>query len=266
MATYQALNCSIDDGVATIVLNRPKRMNALDLVLRAELADALFEIQRDPAVRALILTGAGGNFCSGGDISTMGGDATASARRQRMLDLHPLVAALLQLDRPLIVAVPGVAFGAGCGMALAGDFILATPGTRFCLSFARVGLVPDFGSAYTLPRIVGLQRAKELIFSAREFGAEEARRLGIVYEIHAADVLMARARELAASFNGASATALGIAKRALNASLHSDLQTMLMHEADGQGIAFSTDYHQEAVQRFQAKQPPQFMWPAKREA
>ena len=129
--------------------------------------------------------------------------------------MHPLVTALLQLDRPLIAAVPGVAFGAGCGLALTADFVLATPATRFCLSFGRVGLMPDFASAYTLPRIVGLQQAKELIFSGREFGAEEARRLGIVYEIHHADRLMDRARALAASFGGASATALSLAKRAL---------------------------------------------------
>jgi len=263
---YATLRVAIDGGVATLVLDRPERMNALDLVLRAELMDAVNRVQRDRTVRAVVLTGAGGNFCSGGDVRTMDyGEATAQSRRQRMLDLHPLVTSLLQLDQPLIAAVPGIAFGAGCGLALTADFILAAPTTRFSLSFARVGLAPDFGAAYTLPRIVGLQRAKELIFSAREFGADEARELGIVYEIHPDDALLPRAQQLAASFVGASGTALGIAKRALNVSLHTDLPTMLMLEADGQGIAFSTDYHKEAVRRFLAKQPAQFEWPAKQE-
>lgn len=261
---YQTLKYSVDSHVATVMLDRPQQLNAIDMTLRAELADAVFRIQRDADVRAVVLTSTGKHFCSGGDIASMNGPATAAERRQRIIDLHPMVSALMTLDRPVIAAVPGVAFGAGCGLALTADFILATPQTRFCLSFNKVGLAPDFGCAYSLPRMVGLQKAKELIFSAREFDAMEAEELGIVYEIVAPDDLLGRANELARSFTEASPIALSIAKRALNVSMHTDLNTMLTLEADGQAVAFSTEWHRDAVDRFASKQKSRFTWPAKK--
>lgn len=260
----QTLEVRVEDGVATLTLNRPRRLNAIDFELRVELAQAVAMVQKDTAIRCVMLTGAGSNFCSGGDLQTMQGAADAVARRQRMVDLHPLIGALLRLDKPLIAAVPGVAFGAGCGLALTADFLLASPSTRFCLSFARLGLVPDFGALYTLPRIVGLQRARELVLSGREFSADEARSMGMVYEVVEETQLLARAQELARSLAAGSPLAQAIAKRALNASLHSDLQTMLAMEADGQAVAFTSDYHAEALRRFLEKQEPMFRWPPRR--
>src|SRR5436309_11945858 len=149
----------------------------------------------------------------------------------------------------------------GFAFALAADFVLATPRARFCLPFLRIGLIPDAGILYTLPRAVGLQRAKELAFSTREIGAEEAKQLGIVFEIVAEDRLAERARQLALSFTQASPTSVSLTKRALNASLHSDLSTMLDLEATGQGVARNTEYHREAIGRFLDKQPARFQWP-----
>jgi 2-(1,2-epoxy-1,2-dihydrophenyl)acetyl-CoA isomerase len=168
---------------------------------------------------------------------------------------------LLNLDRPVIAAVDGPAYGAGFGLALAADFILATPRARFCLSFLRLGVVPDCGVMYTLPRVVGLQRAKELAFSTREIDADEARQMGIVFEVHTPEQIGQRAFQLALSFTQASPTALSVTKRALNASLHSSLATMLELEANGQAIARSTAYHRDAIARFVGKQPPLFEWP-----
>ena len=166
--TYQTIILDIAEGIATLTLNRPERKNALDLSIRDEISDAVAKLRSDDAVRALILTGAGGNFCAGGDIRGMASvELSAEAGRRRMQGIHAWLRDLLELDRPVISAVDGAAYGAGFGLALVADFIIATPRARFCASFQRMGLVADSGLFYTLPRVVGLQRAKELLLSAR---------------------------------------------------------------------------------------------------
>jgi enoyl-CoA hydratase/carnithine racemase len=261
-AAFQTIEYAVEDGVATLTLNRPAQKNALDMVMRAELSEVMNAARRDRGIHALVLAGAGGAFCAGGDIRGMrNGDGSAEEGRNRMLDLHLWVEDLVNFDRPVIAAVDGPAYGAGFGLALAADFVLATPRARFCLSFMKLGLIPDCGVFYTLPRIVGVQRAKELAFSAREIGADEARQLGIVFEIHDPETIGERARRMALSFNNASLTALSITKRAFNASLGSSLGTLLEMEAAGQGVARSSDYHRNAASAFIAKQPPPFSWP-----
>lgn len=261
----QTVLYEVADGIATLTLNRPAQKNAIDLVMRNEIAQVVAEIRADPGIHALIMTGAGGAFCAGGDIQTMDGPALpADVARSRMQDLHRWLEPLLTLDCPVIAAVDGVAYGAGFGLALTADFILASPRARFCLSFLRLGLMPDCGILYTLPRIVGMQRAKELIFSTRELTAEDAQQMGIVYEIQPQEHVVSRARELALAFTHASPTAISLTKRALNASLHCDLHTLLEMEASGQGIARATAYHRDAAARFLAKQAAIFRWPAKR--
>jgi len=261
----QTVSYEVSDGVATLTLNRPAQKNALDLMMRAEIAQIVAELRADPGIQALVIGGAGGAFCAGGDIRAMSGpELSAEAARGRMQDLHRWLEQLLNLDCPVIAAVDGVAYGAGFGLALAADFILASPRARFCLSFLRLGLMPDCGVLYTLPRMVGMQRAKELIFSTRELGAEEARQMGLVAEIQPEELLAGRAREIALAFTGASPAAIGLTKRALHASLKGDLRTLLDLEAAGQGIARTTEYHRKAVARFMAKQAPLFRWPANR--
>ena len=261
--TYQTIKLDIADGIATLTLDRPAKKNALDISIRGEIADALARVRGDDAVRALVLTGAGEDFCSGGDLRSMAAtEISAESGRKRMQDVHVWLRDLIELDRPVISAIDGVAFGAGFGLALVADFVLATPRARFCASFQRVGLVPDSGLFYTLPRIVGLQRAKALLLSARELDATTAQDWGIVFEIVPAGSLQARARALAASFVNASGTALSLTKAALNRSFESDLASMLEFEAAAQGIAFSTDYHRAAVRRFLDKQPALFQWPS----
>lgn len=258
----EAINFVIEEGVATLTLNNPTRKNVLDIPTRKEIGEAVAVVRRNRAIRALILTGAGGIFSAGGDlrnIATVG--LNNEGWRNRLLDNHVGLSELLTLDIPVIAAVDGVAFGAGFSLALTADFILCSPQARFCMSFLRIGGVPDYGAFYTLPRIVGTQRAKEIILSAREVSAEEALRLGIVMEIHAADNLLARARAMAASFVQAPPTAVSLAKRAVSLSLGSDLQTMLELEASAQALAFGTDYHREAVARFLRKEPALFHWP-----
>lgn len=253
---YETIRFAVDQGIATLTLNRPARRNALDLVMRHEIPDAIGRVRADGDIRALILTGAGGHFCAGGDIASMrGAIPDAAAGRDRLRASISWVEDLVMLDRPVIAAVDGDAAGAGCNMALTADFILATPAARFTQSFARVGLVPDFAGLYLLPRIVGLQKAKELVFSARALPASEAMELGIVHSIHPVERLMDAARLMARSFAQASPTALGLAKQALNRSFNLDLRTALELEAAAQGICFTTEWHREAVRRFLAKEP-----------
>ncbi|HMC14373.1 MAG TPA: enoyl-CoA hydratase/isomerase family protein [Albitalea sp.] len=249
------------DGVATLTLNRPANKNALAEDLRAGLAKAIDAIEQDRSVRAVVLTGSGGVFCAGGDLRGIrAAELDNDGWRERMKSAHAWLARLLSLDRVVVAAVDGPAFGAGFSLALAADFVVASPRARFCLSFMRLGLVPDFGALHTLPRIVGVQRAKELMLSARELSADEAKALGIVLELVAQDQLLRRAQALAASFVNASPLAVSLVKRAL-AAAPTDLQTMLAIEADAQALCFNSAPHKAAVARFLDKQPALFQWP-----
>lgn len=255
-------------GVITLTMNRPEARNALNEEMKQAFAATVPAIAADPEVRAVILAGAGGVFCAGGDIRGMAAarqGMTIEGWRDRMRELQPWMRQLLELDKPLIAAVDGVAYGAGFSLALMADFVLASPRARFCLSFMRVGLVPDFAAMYTLPRVVGVQRAKELMLSAREVAADEALRLGIAMEVLPSEQLMARADALGRSFIGASPLAVSLIKRDAREAFATDLPTALANEADHQAMCFSTAYQTEAVQRFLDKQPARFQWPAAKE-
>src|SRR5690606_34979948 len=165
----EATRYSVDNGVALLELNRPERRNALNEAMRNELRDVVTQLRDDRNVHALIITGAGDAFCAGGDLKGIGSAGLDNQGwRNRMADLHNWLKDLLALDKPVIAAVDGPAYGAGFSLALAADFIIATPRARFCMSFMKVGAIPDLGAFYTLPRIVGPRRAKELMLSARE--------------------------------------------------------------------------------------------------
>jgi 2-(1,2-epoxy-1,2-dihydrophenyl)acetyl-CoA isomerase len=255
----------VDEGVATLTMSRPAARNALSTEMRDEFARVVPILASDKTIRAVILTGDGGTFCAGGDLRGMAevrATATIETWRDRMLGVQPWLRQLVLLDKPVIAAVDGFAFGAGFSLALLADFVLMTPRARFCLSFMRVGLGPDFAAMYTLPRIVGVQRAKELMLTAREVAADEALRLGIAMEVVPVDDLMARAQALARSFVGASPVATALIKRDVGMSLANDLHSLLSLEADHQAMCFETPYQVEAVNRFLNKQPAMFQWPA----
>jgi 2-(1,2-epoxy-1,2-dihydrophenyl)acetyl-CoA isomerase len=264
MERFGDVTFAVDNHVATVTIDRPAARNALSESVRSGLDVALERIRAGAgdAIRAVVLTGSGGAFCAGGDIGMLAASAgkPAAATRQRMRDAHDRVRSLINLDLPVVAAVDGAAAGAGFSLALACDFIVASPRARFIMSFARIGLVPDWGAFYLLPRIVGLQMAKELMFSARTVDADEAKSLGIVHRIHPADELAAAAQAFAARFNDASPLAIGLAKQALNRSFQSDLDAMLDLEASGQALANNSTYHQDAARRFLAKEPLAFAW------
>ncbi|NKB49888.1 MAG: enoyl-CoA hydratase/isomerase family protein [Alphaproteobacteria bacterium] len=254
----------VDDGVALVTINRPEARNALDDAVRRDLDRALTRIEQDAGdtVHAAVLTGAGGAFCAGGDLNALkeSSGKPASHTRQRLRDSHRLLTRWVNLDVPTIAAVEGAAAGAGFSLALACDFVISSPRARFILSFGRIGLVPDWGALYLLPRIVGLQKAKELAFSARILEPQEAHSLGIVYEIAEDGDAVSQAVALANRFRNASTLAIGMTKSMLNQSFERDLATSLDLEASVQAIANNSDYHRDAVARFLDKQPSLFDW------
>lgn len=260
---FETLRFRVQNQVATLTFHNPASRNALSAQMRVELAQVLAAVRADRDIRALILTGANGHFCAGGDIRAMAANANmdAGSWRNRMQDLHTWLEDLITLDRPVVAAVDGAAAGAGFSFALAADFVLATPRAKFCMSFMKIGLVPDCGAFLTLPRVVGMQRAKELMLSARDVSAEEALRLGIVMELHAPDQLLPRAEALAASFVHASPTAVSLVKRTLAGATGAPLATLLEQEATAQAVAAGAPEHQAAVKRFLAKEPLAFQWP-----
>jgi 2-(1,2-epoxy-1,2-dihydrophenyl)acetyl-CoA isomerase len=249
-------------STAVLTLNSPATRNAFSPEIREGLTDGIAQARNDASIRALVITGSGGVFCAGGDIRGMASGFAqndGAAWRSRMHGTQRWMSDLLTLDKPVVAAVDGAAFGAGFSIALAADFVLATSTARFCMSFMKLGLVPDCGAFYTLPRVVGAQRAKELMLSAREVGAAEALQLGIVMELHGGAALLPRAMALAASMEGASPLATSLIKRAmLNPG---ELAAVLDSEANAQALAFGSAYTQDAVRRFTDKQAAAFQWP-----
>lgn len=253
---------AVQDGIGAITLNRPEARNALNKAMRPALAAAIAQMRDDPAVHTIILTGAGGAFCSGGDISQMTDASQAGLPwRERIRQLHQWFPELVNLEKPVIAAVDGPAFGAGLSLALAADFVLATRRAKFCAVFGRIGLIPDLGAMHLLPRIVGQQKAKELVFTARTFDAQEARQLGIVYDIaEDGPALQQAALALARRFAQASTAAIGMAKTIMNQAFELDARAMAEMEAYAQTMCRGSAYHQDAVQRFRDKKPLRFDW------
>jgi 2-(1,2-epoxy-1,2-dihydrophenyl)acetyl-CoA isomerase len=267
MSTSPVLT-AVQDGVGTITLNRPEARNALNQAMRPALTAAVAQMRDDKLVHTIILTGAGGAFCSGGDISQMMDASEAGLPwRERIRALHQWFPELVNLEKPVIAAVDGPAFGAGLSLALAADFVLATRRAKFCAVFGRIGLIPDLGAMHLLPRIVGRQKAKELVFTARTVGAEEARELGMVYDIvEDGAALQQAALALARRFGEASTAAIGMAKTVMNQAFELDARAMAELEAYAQTMCRGSAYHQDAVQRFRDKQPLRFDWDRDRKA
>jgi 2-(1,2-epoxy-1,2-dihydrophenyl)acetyl-CoA isomerase len=245
---------------AVITLNRPKRKNALDPLIAQALPEAFRAAREDGSVRSVVLTGAGGDFCSGADLHGVGTSESDKvfAGRDIVLGFHRCFNGLVELEKPVIAAVDGVAVGAGFSLALGADFVFASKRARFLAAFMRVGLIPDLSMLYILPRLVGLARAKEIAFSAREIPAQEALAMGLVQAVVEPERLRDSAIEYAQRLDAAPPQALGLAKSILNRSFETDRQTMTQLEAAAQSLCAASDYHQEALRRFQSRLAPLF--------
>ena len=257
--SYHSIILTKADGVAVIQMNNPKAMNALEDELSAELLSAYKDVAADPAVGAVILTGAEKAFCAGGDLKKLNeGFPTAEAGYDYMKSFREMVTTFLNMPKPTIAAVNGFAVGAGFCIAMQADLILASDKAKFGMAFANVGLIPDLAGLYTLPRLVGLQRAKELVFTGRTIGAEEAGAMGIVNRVVPHEQLLDEAQKLARRLADGPRVALRLAKNVMNDSINMTLEQLLDLEPHAQSICFQSEDHKIGVQAFFRKEKPVF--------
>ncbi|HEY8170148.1 MAG TPA: enoyl-CoA hydratase-related protein [Candidatus Limnocylindria bacterium] len=252
----ESLLTAHDDGVLTLTLNRPDALNALNAELRAGLLAAFKAASRDPATRAVVLTGAGRAFCAGADLR--GSDAERDFRAVLTAEYNPLIEAIRTIPKPVVAAVNGVAAGAGFSLAMAADLVVVAAEARFVPAFARIGLVPDSGLARTLVRAVGRHRAFAILVDGGQLGADEAQALGLVTAVVASAQLMATAGELARRLGEGPTAGIGFTKRLLNAAEDATLSESLETEAALQALAGRTDDHAEGIAAFAEKRDPAF--------
>ncbi len=252
-------------NVATLTLNRPETLNAMNEAMMAELERCLIDIAADPEVRAVVLTGAGRGFSSGGDQKRERG----AEGDQKFFDgdlggnvverLNRCVLRLQQLPKPVIGCINGVAVGAGCNLALATDLRIASDASRFGEVFSRIGLVPDGGGTYLLPRLVGTSKALELIMLGDIIDAEEALRIGLVNRVVPADQLAAETQQLAERLANGPTLAHGLAKTGVYQGMNMSLEDVLNMEARNQSVAGRSQDRQEGAAAFREKRQPNFI-------
>jgi 2-(1,2-epoxy-1,2-dihydrophenyl)acetyl-CoA isomerase len=251
----------VADGVASVTLNRPDKLNAFNEAMHHELARALDRIEGDGTVRALLLTGAGRAFCAGQDLGdrVMGEGAAPPDLGDTLERLYnPLIRRLTRLEVPVVCAVNGVAAGAGANLALACDLVLAARSAKFIQAFCKIGIVPDSGGTYVLPRLVGHARAMGLALLGEALGAEEAERWGLIWRAIDDAALQDEAAALARHLARQPTRGLGLIKRALHASAANSLDQQLDLERDLQRAAGRSADYQEGVRAFLEKRPPAF--------
>lgn len=259
------LGSALTDGVLTLTLQRPEARNALSVELRDALVDAVRAARADDAVRCVLLRGSGGSFCAGMDLAASSaaragepGFEPRSMAQALRVGVHALVTELWELDKPTVAAVDGAAVGPGAHLALACDFVLVQPATRFLWSFSRIGLAVDAGGAFLLPRLVGLPRAKAMVLLGEGSTGEEAVTEGLAYRCVDADSLLAEAQALAARLATGPTRALGLSKQLLNSSLESPLARSLQAEAAAQALATTTGDLVEGMAAFRERRDPRF--------
>ncbi|HEX6988440.1 MAG TPA: enoyl-CoA hydratase-related protein [Bacillota bacterium] len=257
--SFETIRYELDQGVLTVTLNRPDVLNALNDQMAEDLIAAFKQAARDDQVRAVIVTGAGRGFCAGQDLKAISDQAGRRSIGDHLRKTwNPIITRIRQLEKPVIAAVNGAAAGAGCSLALACDLRLAAESARFIEIFARVGLIPDSGSTFLLPRLVGLARTFEMCFTTDPVDAATAERWGLINRVVPDDRLLEEARALAARLAAGPTRAYGLTKRAVNRALTLDLEGALEYEAHLQEAAGRTADHQEGVRAFLEKREPRY--------
>ncbi len=255
--SYTKINFSITDGVATITLNRPDKLNSFDREMSKEVIDALDQARNDPEVRAVLITGEGRAFSAGQDL------AEAIAPGSRIEDIlaeqyNPIIERIRSIPKPVIAAVNGVAAGAGANIAYACDLTFAAESANFIQSFINIGLIPDSGGTFTLPRLIGLQRAFGQMILAPKITAKEAAEMGMIWKAVPDADLMNEATAIAKRLATMPTKAIALTKQALNASMANDLDRQLALEKKLQTMAGESHDHKEGVKAFLEKRRPEF--------
>ena len=260
--TYECLLYEVKEGIATLTLNRPDRLNALGGTLREDLFDAVTRAAADADVRVMVVTGAGKGFCAGGDVKAMS-EAKAGSRERPLIEkIAPgrdrTLLAMREAPQPIIAAVNGAAAGAGMNLALGCDIRIASTEARFAQAFVRRGLHPDWGGTYFLPRVVGMAKACEMIFTGDLIDAVEALRLGLVSRVVRPEELLPAAYDLARRIAAGPPVAIRLAKQSLYANAESDLRAALQTETMAQNVCFDTEDASEGIRAFVEKRAPVF--------
>lgn len=257
---YRFIRYSVDQGVATLTLCRPEVLNSFNRGMAQDVQHALAQVAQDENVRAVLITGDGRGFCAGQDL------AEATAGDVGSIDLGdivksnyaPMVTAIRQIEKPVVCAVNGVAAGAGANLAFACDIVIASEDASFIQSFSRIGLVPDTGGTFFLPRLVGMARATAMMFLADKVAARKAQEYGMIHDVVPAAELLEKATAVARQLAAMPTKALGLAKRALNASWNNDLLSQLVVEEELQRAAGKTEDYAEGVRAFLEKRKPTY--------
>ncbi|MCG5252799.1 enoyl-CoA hydratase-related protein [Brevibacillus agri] len=254
---YETILYEVSEGVAVVTLNRPDKFNAFTEVMHKEIIAALKEAQKDDAVRCILLTGAGRAFNAGQDLGEVSGEDIdfGGFLRKRY---NPMILQLQKTEKPIVAAVNGVAAGAGMSLALACDIRLASEKASFVNAFVSIGLVPDSGGCYFLPRIVGIGKALELAMTGEKVSAEEALRIGLVNKVYPAESFMEEAVAYAEKLAALPTRGIGLIKRTMYKGLEMGLEETLDYEAYAQEVAGSTADHKEGVAAFMEKRAPRF--------
>ncbi|HUS10684.1 MAG TPA: enoyl-CoA hydratase [Pyrinomonadaceae bacterium] len=258
---YEHIDVTEDSGITTITLNRPEKLNALAGHMRRDLAEALESAGSDRSVHVVVITGAGRAFCAGGDIRAMGAlieEKDADEFSRLLGSARRVITAIRQMTKPVIASIGGPASGAGFNLALACDLRIASTDASFSQSFVKVGLHPDWGGTYFLPRLVTPNKACELFFLGETLDANEAQRLGIVNFVVEPAALETETRKLAERLRAAPAISIGAAKQAVYMSQSAELEEMLRFETEAQLRCFESEDGREGVRAFLEKREPKF--------
>jgi enoyl-CoA hydratase/carnithine racemase len=260
--SFETILYEVVDEVATITLNRPSKLNAYTPQMGNELVDAFSQADRDPAVRVIILTGAGRGFCAGADIGSFAEDigtraagGTGEHSVSRIGELPPL---MQKLSKPAIAAINGVALGIGCTITLLCDIRLAAETAKMGLIFPRVGLMMELGSTFLLPRLIGASNAAEMMLTGRMFIAQECHRMGLLSYVVAGEGLMAKAREIAGEMLHCSPTSLALTRQALYSGMRGTVENAWALEKEGMESCYQSPEHKEYVAAFMEKRKPDF--------
>jgi len=248
----------IESGVAHITLNRPDKLNSFNRQMSLELIDALEQCEQNDEVRSVLLTGEGRGFCAGQDLSEAVGDGAYEIEDIIEKQYNPIVKLLRSIEKPIVCAVNGVAAGAGANIAFACDITLAADSAKFIQSFAQIGLIPDSGGTFYLPRMIGMQNAAALMMTGDKVTADRAKELGLIYDVATADELMNSATALATKLAKMPTKGLGLTKRALNKSLENTFDEQLNTEKKLQKTASESYDYNEGVAAFLEKRQPIF--------
>ncbi len=254
-----SLQFNIENGVAYITLSRPKVYNSFNREMALALQERLKECESDPNIRCIYLTGSGKAFCAGQDLQeAIDPDNGLDINSIVSEHYNPIILRIRELEKPVVAAVNGVAAGAGANIALACDIVVAAASATFIQAFSKIGLIPDSGGTFFLPRLIGKQKASAIIMLGDKIPAEEAERLGMIYKVFPDQSFETDAKTLAEKLATMPTRGLGLTKRALNYSTHNDLETQLGIEEQLQTAASNTHDYTEGVNAFLEKRKPAF--------